>query len=123
MIMGGGGGIPIADHNGYRPVDAVIDKDHTAALLARGLDADMLVILTDVPGVISDFGAPDARVIAAATPALLRSRPLPAGSMGPKVEAVCDFVDATGRRAAIGPLEHTEEVVDGTIGTQLALPR
>lgn len=120
VIMGGGGGIPLTDYTGYRPVDAVIDKDHTAALLARMLNADMLMILTDVPGVISDYGTPDAAVIAATTPALLRALPFPAGSMGPKVTAACGFVDATGRRAAIGPLEHAEEVVDGTVGTQIS---
>lgn len=122
VIMGGGGGIPLAVGDGYRPVDAVVDKDHTAALLAGALGADRLVILTDVPGVIADYGTPDATVIAATTPALLRDLSFPAGSMGPKVTAACGFVERTGRRAAIGSLEHAEEVVDGTAGTQLAPP-
>lgn len=119
VIMGGGGGIPITDASGYRPVEAVIDKDHTAALLARTLDADALVILTDVPGAIADYDTPTATVIAATTPALLRALPFPEGSMGPKVDAACGFVEATGKRAAIGALEHAQDVLDGTVGTQI----
>ncbi|WP_103663012.1 carbamate kinase [Microbacterium sp. CJ77] len=119
VVMGGGGGIPVIDSDGYRPVEAVIDKDHTAALLARLLHADALVILTDVPGVIADYGTPAATVIAATTPALLRTLPFAAGSMGPKVDAACGFVEATGKRAAIGSLDHVQDVLDGTVGTQI----
>jgi len=119
VVMGGGGGIPLVDENGYQQVDAVIDKDHTAALIAQSLNADLLVILTDVPGVITDYGTPQAAVIASTTPALLTAFSFPAGSMGPKVAAASSFVNATGRRAAIGSLDHAEEVVGGTVGTQI----
>ncbi|WP_022886163.1 carbamate kinase [Glaciibacter superstes] len=119
VIMGGGGGIPLTDHDGYTPVEAVIDKDHTAALLARALGAEQLVILTDVPGALTDYGTPDERVIGDTTPGLLRALPFPAGSMGPKVDAACTFVENTGKPAAIGALEHAEEVVDGIVGTQI----
>ncbi len=120
VIMGGGGGIPLLEEDGYRPVDAVIDKDRTAALLAESLDADRLVILTDVPGAMTDYGTPDERVIERTTPALLRALPFPGGSMGPKVAAACAFTEATGRLSAIGALEHAEEVVEGIVGTQVA---
>lgn len=120
VIMGGGGGIPLTrDDVGYVSVDAVVDKDHTAALIARELDADMLVILTDVPGVITDYNTPAASVIRDTTPALLRSLSFPAGSMGPKVEAACAFVEATGRPAAIGALNDAGEITAGIVGTQI----
>ncbi|MBW4033670.1 MAG: carbamate kinase [Acidobacteria bacterium] len=119
VIMGGGGGIPVTDKRRYHPVDAVVDKDHVAGLIARELDAELLVILTDVAGVIADFGTSAQRVINEATPALLREMPFPSGSMGPKVEAACAFVDATGCRAAIGDLANAERVVEGVAGTQI----
>jgi carbamate kinase len=119
VVMGGGGGIPVIEERGYRPVDAVIDKDHVASLIARELDAELLVILTDVVGAISNFGTPGELVIGDTTPALLHALPFPAGSMGPKVEAACAFVDATGRRAAIGGLDTAEDVVNGDVGTQI----
>lgn len=119
VIMGGGGGIPLTEDRGYRPIDAVIDKDHTAALIARELDADLLVILTDVPGVFADYGTPDQRVIESTTPALLRAIAFSAGSMGPKVEAACLFADSSGRRAAIGSLDQAEAVAAGIAGTQI----
>lgn len=119
VIMGGGGGIPLTEGRGYHPVEAVVDKDHTASLIARELRADLLVILTDVPGVLADYGTPQQRVIDNTTPMLLRSLPFPVGSMGPKVEAACTFTEATSRRAAIGALEDAEALVDGTAGTQI----
>jgi carbamate kinase len=82
---------------GLHGVEAVVDKDLTAALLARTLDADVLLLLTDVDAVIDGFGSPGQRPIRRATPAELRSLKLPAGSMGPKVEAACRFADASGR--------------------------
>lgn len=119
VIMGGGGGIPLTDDHGYSPVDGVIDKDYTAALIAEELDADLLVILTDVAGVLADFGTPQQRVIQATTPALLQAISFPEGSMKPKVEAACTFTESTGRRAAIGALEDAEAIVRGTAGTQI----
>ncbi len=119
VIMGGGGGVPLTENPDYRPVDAVIDKDHVASLIGREWGAELLVILTDVPGVIAHFATPDHRVIRNTTSEELRALQLPAGSMGPKVEAACAFVDFTGRRAAIGALETAEAVVAGTAGTQI----
>ncbi len=103
----GGGGIPVvADASGaLRGVEAVVDKDLTAALLAEAVNADALLLLTDVDAVIDGFGTPDARPVSHATPAELRARSFPAGSMGAKVEAACRFVEATDKMAAIGRLD------------------
>jgi carbamate kinase len=87
VVCAGGGGIPVvADASGaLRGVEAVVDKDLTAALLARAVDAGALLLLTDVDAVIDGFGTPRARPIRHATPGELRARSFPAGSMGPKV--------------------------------------
>lgn len=122
VILGGGGGVPVtADARGIRLIDAVVDKDYTASLIAQRLDADMLAILTDVPGVIADFGTPNATVLPVITPASVASLSLPAGSMGPKVEAAAEFATATGRTAVIGPLDHAEDVVAGILGTRIGV--
>ena len=119
VICTGGGGIPVAIVDGVlRGVEAVIDKDLAAARLAEDIHADVLVLLTDVPGVFRDLSRPDS-VIAEAQPADLRSIHLPAGSMGPKAEAACRFVERTGGRAAIGALEDAAALVAGTAGTQI----
>lgn len=122
VICAGGGGIPVvATADGRQEgVEAVIDKDRVAALLARQLDADALIIATDVDGVFLDWGAPTQRLVRQASPLALRDRGFAAGSMGPKVEAACDFAQATGRRAAIGALDRLGELVAGTAGTQIA---
>lgn len=122
VVCAGGGGIPVvADAAGaLRGVEAVVDKDLTAALLAKAVAADVLLLLTDVDAVIDGFGTPDARPIRHATPAQLRSRSFPAGSMGPKVEAACRFVEATGGMAAIGRLDAAEAMLNGTAGTIVA---
>ena len=119
VVCAGGGGIPVvADAAGaLHGVEAVVDKDLTAALLARAVDADALLLLTDVEAVIDGFGTPQARPIRHATPAELRARSFPAGSMGPKVEAACRFVEATGRMAAIGRLDAAEGLLNRTTGT------
>lgn len=101
-----------------RGVEAVIDKDLAAARLAEDIEADLLVLLTDVAGVLRDVCRPDS-VITDIRPAELRSMRLPAGSMGPKAEAACRFVERTGRRAAIGALEDARALVAGTAGTQI----
>ena len=100
-------------------MEAVLDKDLTTALLASALNADMLLLLTDVPAVIDGYGTPHARLIGHTTPAQLRARSFPAGSMGPKVEAVCRFVEATGRPAAIGRLDDAAALLNGTAGTTI----
>jgi carbamate kinase len=121
VICAGGGGIPVAlDGLGtMEGVEAVVDKDLTAALLARRLDADLLVMLTDVGAVHADWGGPKDRPIAGAEPAELRKLKFEAGSIGPKVEAACRFAEATGRRAAIGSLADVARVVRGAAGTQV----
>ena len=119
VIAGGGGGVPvIRDERGkLRGVEAVVDKDLTAAVLAEALEADVLLVLTDVPNVMRHFGTPEAEPIARVTPGALRREPFPTGSMGPKVEAVCRFVELTGDMAAIGRLEDAEAIMAGKAGT------
>jgi carbamate kinase len=121
VICAGGGGIPTAWVPGQERtlggVEAVIDKDLASALLARDLDADLFVMATDVDGVYADWGTPEQRRLDRVTPQELRDRDFAAGSMGPKVEAAARFVEATGKRAAIGALEDIERIVDGTAGT------
>jgi carbamate kinase len=122
VVCAGGGGVPVVRDDGgaLRGVEAVVDKDLTAALLARDLAADALVILTDVDAVEDGYGTPQARPIHRTTPQELRARPFPAGSMGPKVEAACRFVEATGKMAAIGRLDDAEALLDGKAGTIVA---
>ncbi len=122
VVCAGGGGVPVVrDQDGrLQGVEAVIDKDLTASVLAQALGADMLMILTDVDGVFVDYGTPQARQIPRSTPAELRGLGLPAGSMGPKVEAVSRFVESTGGTAAIGRLEDAISIVNGSAGTTIA---
>ena len=119
VICAGGGGIPVmADGNSaMRGVDAVVDKDLTAALLARELDADALLLLTDVQAVQDGYGTPQARLIRRAAQAEMRARRWPAGSMGPKVEAACRFAEATGKPAAIGRLADAQALLAQQTGT------
>ncbi|GAB7006639.1 carbamate kinase [Nocardioides sp. AN3] len=123
LICAGGGGIPtMFEGDGERRltgVEAVIDKDLASGLLAQQVQADVLVMATDVDGVYVDWGTPARRRLDRVTPAELRATPFPAGSMGPKVEAACRFVEATGGRAAIGALTQIQSIVDGTAGTQV----
>jgi carbamate kinase len=121
LVICAGGGIPIALNGDgtMHGVEAAIDSDLTAALLARRLDADLLLMLTDVDAVYRDWGGPDQRPIAGADPSELRGMSLAAGSMGPKAEAACRFAATTGRRAAIGSLEDIERIARGEAGTQV----
>jgi carbamate kinase len=124
VVCVGGGGIPVVvgGDGALRGVEAVIDKDLSAALLARLLVADFLLMLTDVAAVERDWGTAKARPIRRAAPEKLRALAFAAGSMGPKVEAACRFVEATGGRAAIGALEHAAAIVRGEAGTLVAPP-
>jgi carbamate kinase len=123
VICAGGGGIPTM----YEPdaertlvgVEAVIDKDLASELLAREVEAELYVMATDVDGVYADWGTPKQRRLERVTPEELSASSFAAGSMGPKVEAAVRFVDATGKRAAIGSLAQIEQIVDGTAGTQV----
>jgi carbamate kinase len=120
VVCAGGGGVPVvAEGDGHRGVEAVIDKDLCSSLLATGLGADVLVLATDVDAVYLDWGEPTQRALGEVTPAELRAHDFPAGSMGPKVEACCRFVEAGGRRAAIGSLDRLQELLQGTTGTQV----
>lgn len=120
VICAGGGGIPVVERDGgLRGVAAVIDKDLAAALLARELGAAALLLLTDVDAVYRDFGTPGAAPIRQADSATLRRMMLPAGSMGPKVEAACRFVESGGDIAAIGRLQDAEQLLAGTAGTRV----
>ena len=121
MICAGGGGVPVVAGNGrVHGVEAVVDKDLTASLLARQLDADALLLLTDVAAVADGYGTPRARPIRRITPAELRARSFPAGSMGPKIDAACRFVEATGKAAAIGQLWDARALLTGEAGTLIA---
>jgi carbamate kinase len=98
-------------------VEAVIDKDLAAALLAVELGADALLLLTDVDGIQLDYGTPRARPLREATPEELAGLALPAGSMGPKAEAARRFVEGGGGMAAIATLEDAEAALGGKAGT------
>jgi carbamate kinase len=121
VVCAGGGGIPVVDDgrdgSALRGVEAVIDKDLTAAILAREVEADTLVIATDVPNVMIDFGQPSARPLGRVTVAELREHAAAGqfarGSMGPKVEAALRFVESGGSRAVITSLEHIADAVSG----------
>jgi carbamate kinase len=119
VVCAGGGGIPTMfdEHGDLHGVEAVVDKDATSAMLAEELDADLLVIATDVDGVYVDWGTPQQRRLEHATPDELDGLGLAEGSMGPKVEAAARFVRASGRRAVIGSLDDLAALVGGTAGT------
>jgi len=123
VICAGGGGIPTV----YKPdgtlegVEVVIDKDRASALLAFELDAGLLILATDTDGVYLNWGTEQARRIERTTPEQMDQHEFEEGSMGPKVEAACDFVRRSGGRAVIGSLTDMQGMVDGTAGTQFVL--
>lgn len=121
VICAGGGGIPVLfdEHGDLRGVEAVIDKDLASAQLAEQLDADLLVIATDVDGVYTDWGTPHQARLGSVAPDDLAGLDLPAGSMGPKVDAACNFTRNTGNEAVIGALTDIAEMVAGTAGTRV----
>ena len=119
VIAAGGGGIPVVvdESGGLHGVEAVVDKDLASALLAQQLGAESLLLLTDVPAVERDWGTPVATPIHDTTPAALRRLQFEAGSMRPKVEAACRFVEAGGRLAGIGALGDATKMLNGCAGT------
>jgi carbamate kinase len=119
VVCAGGGGIPVivTPSGGLAGVEAVIDKDLTAALLAEAIDSDVLLILTDVPAVWTRWPMAEGTPIHQTTPEALRAYTFAGGSMGPKVDAACRFVERTGRDARIGAIEQAEAVLAGTAGT------
>ena len=128
VVAAGGGGIPVVrDADGrVHGVEAVIDKDLTAALLARAVDADVLVIATDVDHAVVGWGTPDARAVGRVTPdelaAYASAGHFASGSMGPKVEAALRFVRSGGRRAVITDLARIADAVEGDVGTIVENP-
>jgi carbamate kinase len=121
VVCAGGGGIPVTvtPAGGLRGVEAVVDKDATSALLACELGAEALLLLTDVAAVFDDWPAPAVRPLRRASAAELRGRTFAPGSMGPKVDAACSFVERTGKSAAIGALGDAVRVLAGEAGTQI----
>ncbi len=124
VVCGGGGGIPVVrDRRRLRGVEAVIDKDLTAALLAEQLDAERLVLATDVRHVERNWGTPSATEIGTVTPGELRALQFAPGSMAPKIDAACRFVERTGGGAAIGALADVALLARGRAGTQIEAAR
>lgn len=121
VVCGGGGGVPVTEDRIGRltGVDAVVDKDMTAALLAIALGADRLLVLTDVPAIIRGHGTPQAEPIGVIDADSLEALPFPDGSMGPKVVACVWFVRASGRPAAVGALADAAELLAGDAGTTI----
>jgi len=123
VVANGGGGIPVVrDGEGYlRGVEAVIDKDLGAALLARSVDVDVLVIATDVPHAVLHYGTPEAEDVGTVSVDQMRSYAadghFASGSMGPKVDAACRFVEHGGSRAIITDLAHLTDALRGDVGT------
>ena len=114
-------GIPVARDGAGRltGVEAVVDKDLTAAELASTLKAGRLLVLTDVPAIIRDYGTPDARPIPAIDTSALAAMTFPAGSLGPKAEGCIRFVRASGQPAAIGALADAAAILAGRAGTTI----
>ena len=125
VICGGGGGVPCVKNaqGQLTGVEAVVDKDLATAVIANQLDADLFIIATDVNATCVNFQKEGERKIAKANPAALEalSAEFAAGSMGPKVQAVINFVKATGKDAAIGSLADIEDIVAGKAGTRVSL--
>jgi len=122
VVCGGGGGVPVirSSAGGLTGVEAVVDKDLTAAELAITLKADRLLVLTDVPAIIRGYGTPGARPIQAIDADALSAMAFPAGSMGPKVQACIRFVRASGQSAAVGALADAADILAGRAGTTIS---
>ncbi|MGD9638298.1 MAG: carbamate kinase [Alphaproteobacteria bacterium] len=120
VVCNGGGGIPVMKQNDgkLKGIEAVIDKDRAAALLAKEVKADALVILTDAEAVATDWGKPDSKNIKTASPEDMKQWKFPAGSMGPKVDACCAYAKANPKGiACIGRLEDALDILAGKKGT------
>lgn len=125
VVAAGGGGIPVYQDPalGLEGLDVVIDKDRSAALLARDIGAELLLVLTDVDGVYRDYGTPDARKLSRIgieeARSLLRENELGEGSMKPKVEAAVRYLEGGGGRAVIAALEDAAAAAGGEAGTTI----
>ena len=124
VIAAGGGGIPTMYEAGAERklvgIECVIDKDLASELLARELEADLFVMLTDTDAVYLDWGKPGQKAIRRASPEALRAMSFAAGSMGPKVDAACRFASSTGKLAAIGALADLAQIIAGEAGTTVS---
>jgi carbamate kinase len=124
VIAAGGGGIPTmyepGKHRKLTGIECVIDKDLASELLARELDADLFVMLTDAEAVYVDWGKPTQKAIRRGSPAALAAMQFAAGSMEPKVDAACRFASATGKQAAIGALADLGKIIAGQAGTTVS---
>lgn len=121
VIFAGGGGIPTMYRPGHQlaGIEAVIDKDLASSLLAREVGADAFVMATDADAVYVGWGTPEARALKTISIADVKKYSFPAGSMGPKVQAACEFAEATGKAASIGALEDTARMLRGEAGTTI----
>lgn len=121
VVCAGGGGIPVLrrEDGSMVGIEAVIDKDAASALLARQLEADALLLLTDVDAVYRDFGTDQSTALFELTLAEARALKMPAGSMGPKLRAACDFAQAGGI-SGIGRLQDAVAILDGSAGTRMS---
>ena len=120
VICTGGGGIPVKIEKGKLiGVEAVIDKDMSAAFLAKQLEADALLILTDADAVYIDWGKPTQRALNKTTPEELTKFEFDAGSMGPKINASCEFVKQAGKLVGIGSLKDGLRILKGEAGTNI----
>lgn len=121
VTCAGGGGIPVArtDSGRLTGVEAVVDKDFATAKVATALSADLLMLLTDQPGVFPEWPNKASGVLRAASVDSLRKHDFERGTMAPKVEAACRFVEATGGEAAIGELRDAREILEGRSGTHV----
>ena len=122
VICDGGGGIPtvVREDGALVGIEAVIDKDFASSLLARELEADVLLMLTDVDAVYRNWGSPDACAIKRISSQAIKAFSFEPGSMAPKVEAAIEFVEKTGGIAGIGALEDAQAILDGEAGTLIA---
>ncbi|SNB58348.1 carbamate kinase [Marinobacter sp. es.042] len=121
VVCAGGGGIPVLrrDDGSMVGIEAVIDKDAASALLARQLGADALLLLTDVEAVYRDFGTDQSTALSELTVVEARALDMPAGSMGPKLQAACDFAEAGGI-SGIGRLQDAVAILEGSAGTRVS---
>ncbi len=125
VVAGGGGGIPVyVDQRGWlEGVDGVIDKDRTSAVLAREIEASVLVIVTGVDKVAVHFGTPQQKDLSELTvkqaKAYLKDGEFPAGSMGPKIEAAISFIESGGEKVIITSIEKTATALAGKEGTTI----
>ena len=123
VVAGGGGGIPVYEDVGgyYRGVEAVIDKDYVASILATDLDADLFIVLTNVPMIAEHYGRPNQKWLRSLPVAqareMMATNQFPPGSMGPKVQSAIDFVEATGKEVLITDADSLKKALERKAGT------